>query len=77
MSCRDKQAPLPLVDGRVQLEILVDRLSIEIFGNAGRIYMPMGMVLDVDNKSLGISAQGGTATIQSITVHEMKSAWNR
>ena len=77
LSCRDKQAPLPAVDGCVQLEILVDRLSIEIFGNGGRIYMPMGMVLDVDNTSLGITAQGGTATIRSLTVHEMQSAWRR
>ena len=68
---------MPLVDGRVQLEILVDRLSIEIFANAGRIYMPMGMVLDVDNKTLGISAQGGTATIQSMSVHQLNSAWKR
>jgi len=52
LSCGDKQAPLPPVDGHIQLEILVDRLSIEIFGNAGRLYMPMGKVLDVDNKSL-------------------------
>ena len=77
LSCRDRHAPLPLVDGRVQLEILVDRLSIEIFANAGRIYMPMGMVLDVDNKTLGVSAQGGTATIESVSVHQLNSAWKR
>jgi fructan beta-fructosidase len=77
LSCRDNHAPLPLVDGRVQLEMLVDRLSIEIFGSAGRVYMPMGMVLDVDNKTLGVSAQGGTASIESMSVHQLNSAWKR
>ncbi|MHB8866654.1 MAG: GH32 C-terminal domain-containing protein [Pirellulaceae bacterium] len=75
--CRDKRAPLPLVDGRIQLEFLVDRMSIEIFGNAGRIYMPMGMVLDVDNEALGVSTTGGTATIQAMSIHRLKSAWQR
>ncbi len=77
LSCLDKQAPLPLIDGRIRLEILVDRLSIEIFGNAGRIYMPMGKVLDLDDRSLSIAGEGGTATILSMTVHQLKSAWRR
>ncbi len=75
--CRDKIAPLQPVDGHIRLELLVDRLSIEIFGNDGQIYMPMGMVLDVDNRSLGISAAGGKATIRQSSVHRLKSAWKR
>ncbi|MHC4214232.1 MAG: DUF4980 domain-containing protein, partial [Planctomycetota bacterium] len=41
LSCEDVQAPLAPVNGRINLTILVDRTSFEIFGNGGRIYMPM------------------------------------
>jgi len=75
LRCGDKSAPLPVVDGHIQLEILVDRLSIEIFGNAGRIYMPMGKALDLNNTSLSISAEGGKAKIHSLNVHQLNSAW--
>ncbi len=75
--CRDKTAPLALIDGRISLEILVDRLSIEIFGNDGQIYMPMGTVLDVDNHTLAISATGGPAKIRQLQIHQLKSAWLR
>ena len=57
--CKDSSAPLKIVDGRIQLEMLVDRLSIEIFGNHGRVYMPMGSVLDVDNKTVQVTAGVG------------------
>ncbi len=77
LSCGDKSAPLRAVDGRIHLEILVDRMSIEIFGNHGQIYLPMGKVLDVDNRSLGVSAAGGGATIRHLRVYQLNSAWPR
>ncbi|MCU0962837.1 MAG: glycoside hydrolase family 32 protein, partial [Pirellulaceae bacterium] len=77
LTCLDREAPLPLQDGCLQLEILVDRLSIEFFGNGGRVYMPMGMVIDPDNTQLAIAARGGTATIRSMAVHHLNSAWRR
>lgn len=75
LSCLDKQAPLPLVDGRVTVELLVDRMSIEIFGNGGSVYMPMGKVLDVENTSLGIQAVEGAGKLVSATVYPLQSAW--
>ena len=44
LSCQGKTAPLKPVDGTIQLEILVDRTSVEIFGNRGRVYMPIGVI---------------------------------
>jgi len=41
LSCQDMHAPLEPRRGRIDLTILVDRTSFEIFGNNGRIYMPM------------------------------------
>ena len=37
ISCKDVKAPLKRVDGKVRLRLLVDRGSIEIFGNDGQV----------------------------------------
>ena len=76
LSCQDKKAPLKPIDGRVRLRLMVDRTSIDIFGNDGRLYMPMGVLIPADNLALEAYAKGGTARILSLDVYELKSAWN-
>jgi fructan beta-fructosidase len=75
LSCKDKKAPLKAVRGTIRLEILVDRTSVEIFGNDGRIYMPLGSIPADENKSLELRARGGDARIQSLDVYPLRSAW--
>jgi sucrose-6-phosphate hydrolase SacC (GH32 family) len=75
ISCNDNKAALKPVDGKIRLRLMVDRTSIDIFGNDGRLYMPMGMIVPQDNLSLEVYAQGGSAKITALEVHELKSAW--
>ena len=75
LRCLDKTAPLEPVGGIVKLRILVDRTSIEIFGNNGRIYMPVGIIHDDRNKSLGVFGRNGNTKIKSLVVHELVSSW--
>jgi fructan beta-fructosidase len=75
LSCLDKTAALKPVDGNIRLEILVDRTSIEIFGNDGRIYMPIGLILAGNSKSLEIFTKGGDTKIKSLEIFELSSIW--
>jgi sucrose-6-phosphate hydrolase SacC (GH32 family) len=75
LSCLKKTAPLKAVNGRIRLEILMDRTSIEIFGNRGRVYMPMGVILADNTKSLAIFAKGGNVEVESLDVYELYSVW--
>lgn len=75
LRCLDKEAPLPLADGAIQLEILVDRLSVEIFGNRGALYMPLGVAIDPENHAVSIHADSGHAVARSLAVHTLGSAW--
>jgi sucrose-6-phosphate hydrolase SacC (GH32 family) len=77
LSCLDKKAPLKSVNGKIRLRLLLDRTSIDIFGNDGRLYMPMGMHFPEDNYSVEIFARGGRAKIDSLEVHELKSSWSQ
>ncbi|MGO9200787.1 MAG: glycoside hydrolase family 32 protein [Limisphaerales bacterium] len=74
LSCQGKTAPLPLVDGKVRLHLFVDCASIDIFGNNGSLYMPIGVILPPDNTSLDLYVRGGEARIHSLEVFQLNSA---
>ncbi len=76
LSCKDKKASLKPVAGKIRLRLLVDRTSLDIFGNDGRVYLPMGMIVPEDNHSLQAYAKGGSAAIVALRVHELQSAWD-
>lgn len=72
-----RSAPLVPVAGRIQLRVLVDRTSIEIFADGGRVAMCSCFLPDLLDRSLGVYAQGGAAKWNSLVVYELKSAWKR
>ncbi len=73
--CRDVRAPLSPRDGRVRLQVLLDRGSIEVFGNDGRVAMSVAAIPEVSNRSIGIFQRGAPARVHSLVVHELSSAW--
>jgi sucrose-6-phosphate hydrolase SacC (GH32 family) len=75
LTCLDKAANLGPMNGKINLRILADRTSIEIFGNSGWVYMPMGVILNEADQSLAISATGGEAQLASLEIYQLKSIW--
>jgi sucrose-6-phosphate hydrolase SacC (GH32 family) len=75
LSCLDKQATLKPVNGKISLRIFVDRTTVDIFGPASRLYMPMSVLIPAENTSLNLKVSGGEARIDSMTVYELRSAW--
>ncbi len=75
--CEGRTVPLPTIDGCIRLQILVDRTSIEIFGNDGQVALPLGVIAPADEHGLSIYAVGGDAAVRSLVVHELASAWPR
>ena len=72
----ESKAPLKATDGNIRLRCIVDRTSVEIFANGGRIYMPCKLRADDDNKSIAAFARGGgAAEITSIKLRELESIW--
>ncbi|MBN1418184.1 MAG: GH32 C-terminal domain-containing protein [Planctomycetes bacterium] len=70
-----REASLPAEGGRIDLRILVDRTSIEIFADGGRILMNSCFLPDPSDRSLGIRAAGGTARIEKLEIWPLRSAW--
>lgn len=75
LSCLGTSAPVELCDGRLQLHILIDRSSIEIFTADGRANMAYCFLPPSNNKTLTLTAQGGEAVIRSLNVWELNSSW--
>ncbi|QDT04708.1 Levanase precursor [Rubripirellula lacrimiformis] len=65
-----------LRDGKVSLRLLVDRLTLEAFSSDGESFA--AHYIDPKNEApiVSIHAIGGQATIESLEVRELESAWH-
>lgn len=63
--------------GKVKVRILLDRLSIETFGNDGEVSMTNMIIPVPEAASLSLQAQGGDVFIESLKVHEVESTWKK
>jgi len=77
LSCKDKRIQLTPAKGRIRLHILVDRTSIEVFPNYGRVTMHFCFPLDTDDTSVHVFARGGRAKIKTLNLWKLKSIWPR
>ena len=73
----DRLVAAPLRDGKQRLTIYCDRTGVEVFASDGLCYVPLPFNTKPDNQRLYLETRGGSATIRSLDVHELKSAWNR
>lgn len=75
LSCLGRQATLKPQNGKIALRIFVDRGAVDIFGAAGRLYMPMAAKMSPENQTLKLSCKNGATAVESLQIHELKSAW--
>ena len=75
LKCADRTAPLKPVNGTIKLRLLLDRVSLEIFANEGRVYMPMAILPKDEERAVAVFAKGDDARLKSLTVTTLKSAW--
>jgi sucrose-6-phosphate hydrolase SacC (GH32 family) len=74
--CLGEDGPLKMTDGRIKLHLLVDRTSLEVFGNDGLLSMSSCMLPDHDNRSLAVFCRGGRIESCELRLCQLKSIWN-
>jgi len=77
LSLLGKSAEAPSENGRLRVRVLVDRTSVEVFANEGKVPMSFCWLPEPGDRRLGFYAAGGSARLVSLQVHELKSAWAR
>lgn len=75
ITCLGAEAPLEPAEGRITLQILVDRTSIEVFGNDGRVSMTSCFLPPENRRDLELYAVGSDAGLVSLKVRELGSTW--
>ena len=77
MVVSDSDAPLNIVDGKVKLRVIVDRMSIEIFANDGAVQLCRNFV-PPDNAQYAIKVFGkkGLADVV-LKAHQLRSIWKK
>jgi len=75
LSSEHLNAQLPMKAGRIKIRILVDRTSLEVFGNDGEAVIPACFLPDESAPSLELFAAGGTAKLALLEIYPMRSAW--
>jgi len=71
------RAPAPLKNGKVKMTVFCDRTGIEVFAADGLTYLPFAFEPRTEDRSLSLTALGGTANISSLEVHELQSIWEK
>lgn len=61
--------------GRIRMEILLDKTSIEIFINDGEVPMAFYFIADEANKKIALISEGGETKLNSMDIFALKSAW--
>lgn len=68
----ETSAPLePLDDGTIELRVLVDRSSVEIFANEGRMTMTNLVFPDGNSTDVSLSTEGGAATLDRLVAYDL------
>ena len=66
---------LELDHGLLQVHVLLDRASIEVFAGRGTVVIPLGVVPVDDAHELLVAAQGGRARLCSLDLWRLESIW--
>ena len=69
------EVPLAPVNGEVRLQILVDRGSVEVFGNSGQVAVTQGARPTQDGVALHVRTEHAPVSISELRVSELRSVW--
>ena len=70
--------PIPFTEGRLQLRILVDKTTVEIFGDRGQAYGMFVRGNPGGNAALELrtwKSLWGGVHVEKLSVHSLRSAW--
>lgn len=76
ITCLGKTAPLAPVYGKIGLQILLDRTSIEVFVSGGQTVLTTCFLPDPADRTLAVTSPRATK-IETMRIYEMRSSWRR
>lgn len=75
--CQGCVGPLNMIDGKIELRVVVDRSTLEIFGNHGELYMPVAVVPVSEHRAVGLQCSSvDKIKLERLEIHELNSIWS-
>ena len=75
LRCLGREAVLEPSNNRIRLRVLVDRTSMEVFENQGRVSMTSCFLPRPQDRGVKVFAHGGACTLKSIKMNRLRSAY--
>lgn len=69
------KAPLATEDGKITLHVFIDWSSVEVFAADGTVVISDKIFPKDSSQGIEVFAEGGKATVQSLTAWPLQSAW--
>jgi fructan beta-fructosidase len=70
-----QRAPLAARNGKVELRLLVDWSSVEVFADRGQIVITDQIFPSAESDGIELFAEGGAARLDSLTIRPLRSIW--
>ena len=77
LACKDVVAPVKGRSGELNLRVLVDRGSVEVFADNGRVAMSVAAIPDEKNRDVVLTPAGGSVLLRGGGLWRMRSAWGK
>ena len=69
-------APLPPIGNRIKIRVLLDRASLETYGNDGEVSFTDNFIPVPGHEGLEVFSVGGPVKIISLEVHKLRGSWD-
>ncbi len=76
LSILGQTIPLEPVDNKIYLDILLDRASVEVFANNGRVAFSANFKNQASDKKYILFNTGGELLVEELDIWEISSAWS-
>lgn len=77
LTCLGQSTVIQPVDGKIKLEILLDRSSIEIFANDGKVVLSSTYNTKEKSDAIYLFNTGGELLVEKLEIYPMKSIWQK
>ena len=77
LTCLGQSTDIQPVDGIIQLEILLDRSSIEIFAQNGKVVLSSSYKTTKEADEIYLFNTGGELLVEKLEIYPMKSIWQK
>ncbi|RKX46547.1 MAG: 2,6-beta-D-fructofuranosidase [Verrucomicrobia bacterium] len=69
-------AGLEPVDGKINMRLLIDGVSVEFFAGDGQVYLPMYLAPPETNSAMKIFTRDDSVTLKTLEVNGLDSVWD-